>query len=420
MKTRKYHGYLYVIAYLMILRIVLNITVGISFISTGTVLDLVMMMFWVSAIGFFMKSLVSQKVFYILVVVFATLFVLGDSVYYDYFGAILTRSSIDGLKWLKEGNVTEYSIKIPLVVYLTLPFTIFTSYLIISNKKRDVFYIKDFGFLSIFFLIQVALFLTWENQEFDSKIDYYRSDAYLFESMHDRSLYSEKYGYYHYHLLDLTRIMNHNSTDSYPSEVTAFFENKEPHQINAYSDLYQGYNVVTILAETLETRFINETLTPTLYMMKENGITFSNYYTTVFQQGATCNSEYMSLTGLAAITTNDSSNNICDAYIENQIPYALPNQLKELGYQTYYFHSGYEWFYNRNQLVPQYGFDTVKFQEDLIEGGYLDYNDRFDTEMMYFLDEFFDPSELFHLNLLTYSMHGAYNQVEFEKHADHQ
>ena len=44
----------------------------------------------------------------------------------------------------------------------------------------------------------------------------------------------------------------------------------------------------------------------------ENGYSFDNYYTPVFQQGATCNSEYMSLTGLQAITTNDWSNNVCE------------------------------------------------------------------------------------------------------------
>jgi phosphoglycerol transferase MdoB-like AlkP superfamily enzyme len=126
----------------------------------------------------------------------------------------------------------------------------------------------------------------------------------------------------------------------------------------------------------------------------------------------------MSLTGLGAITTNDWSSNICDSNPDANFTYSLPNQLEDIGYDTYYFHSGYEWFYNRKTFVPNYGFNTVKFQEDLISNGYPDFYDRFDTEMIYFLDEYVDYTEPFHLNLLTYSMHGAYDQVEFNKYSD--
>ena len=60
MKARKYHGYIYVIAYLMILRIVLNITVGVSVFSLGMLFDLILLMFWVGAIGFFFKNIPSK------------------------------------------------------------------------------------------------------------------------------------------------------------------------------------------------------------------------------------------------------------------------------------------------------------------------------------------------------------------------
>ena len=418
MKIRKYHGYIYVIVYLILLRIILNITVGISVFSFGTIFDLIMLMFWVGAIGFFFRRIVPQKIFYIFVVLGATIFVVGDSVYFDYFSVISARSSFAGLKWLQEGNTLEYDISIPLVAYLITPLLITTIYLIIANKERDVFFFRDFVILSFIFILQAGLFVYWGNQEFESRIDYYRSDAYLFESMHDRISFSEKYGWYHYHLLDFTRFRSVPNTEEYVEELNNYFDEQPAHQANEYSDLYNGYNVITILGETLETRFIDETLTPNLYTMRENGLSFDNYFTTVFQQGATCNSEYMSLTGLGAITTNDWSNNVCDAYSENTITYALPNQLNELGYKTYYFHSGYEWFYNREVMVPSYGYDVVKFQEDIIESGYDDFNDRFDTEMMYFLDEFVEFDEPWYINLLTYSMHGAYNQDEFEMHAD--
>ncbi|WP_038470665.1 alkaline phosphatase family protein [Candidatus Izimaplasma bacterium HR1] len=420
MKTRRYHGYIYVIAYLMVLRVVLNITVGVSAFSTGMIFDLVMLMFWVGAIGFFLRRIRSQKIFYIIVILLATAFVVGDSVYFDYFSVISARSSLAGLKWLQEGNTLEYDIKIPLVAYLITPLLIGTIYLIIANKEKDVFHLRDFLILSTVFAVQVGFYLYWGNQQFETRNDYYRSDAYLFESMHDRILYSEKYGWYHYHLLDLTRFRTIPDLEAYKTELDDYFNNKEEHATNDYSDLYNGYNVVTILGETLETRFIDENLTPNLYLMRENGLSFDNYYTPVYQQGATCNSEYMSLTGYSGITTNDWSNNVCDAYSGNELPYALPNQLKEQGYNTYYFHSGFEWFYNRIEMVPSYGFDTVKFHEDLFRDEVVEeenFTDRYDTDMMYFLDEYVSFDEPWYMNLLTYSMHGAYNQEEFEMHA---
>jgi len=375
-------------------------------------------MFWIGAIAYFLRRIRVQKAFYIFAVIVSSIFTVGDSVYHDYFGIISSKTSFAGLKFLTEGQTLEYNITIPLVAYLITPILIGVIYLIITNKKKDVFVLKDFGVLSLIFVVQVGFFIYWGSHEFDSRLEYYRSDAYLFESMHDRISFSEKYGYYNYHILDFTRMKSKTDVDELNDEINDFFDNQEVHQSNDMSDAYKDYNVVTILGETLETRFIDETLTPNLYMMKTSGYNFDNYYTPVFQQGATCNSEFMSLTGLQAITSNDWSNNVCDSYSENSFPYSLPNQLSDIGYNTYYFHSGYEWFYNREVMIPQYGYDTVKFQEDIYALGHDDFEERYDRDMMVFLDEFVTYDKPFHINLLTYSGHGAYNQTDFDKYAD--
>ena len=418
LEKRRYKSFLYVISYLLILRVVLMITTNISVFSLGILFDTVLILFWIGAFGFFLKKPTIQKIYYIVIIIVATVFVVGDSVYYDYFEVISSGSSFEGLKWLQEGTTLEYSIQIPLVAYLITPLLIIVIYLIIRNKERDIFKIKDFGLLSLVFLIQAILFFVWGSYEFDTRIEYYRSDAYLFESMYDRSLFSEKYGYYNYHILDFTRIRTKQDSNELYAEVDEFFENKEEHTVNDYSDIYSGYNVVTILGETLETRFISPILTPNLYLMQSEGMTFENFFTPVFQQGATCNSEFMSITGMSAIASNDWSNNICDSYSENTFTYALPNQLKGSGYDTYYFHSGHEWFYNRETIIPQYGFETVAFQENLIEEAYPDFNEKFDTEILNFFDEYVDYANPVYINVLTYSMHGAYDQEEFFKYQD--
>jgi phosphoglycerol transferase MdoB-like AlkP superfamily enzyme len=410
--------YWIVMIYLLLLRVVLRFTVDMPLRPLGLLYDLVVMLFWVGFLVFFLKTATAQKIWYLFVVYTSSLFVIVDSVYHDYFGVLFARSSISGLRWLQEGNTLEYDINIPLVAYLITPILIGVTVLIVRTKDADRIVFRLFLPVLVVFVAQVGLFLYWGNQSFSTRIEYYRSDAFLFETMHDRTRYSSKYGYYNYHLLDLTRLRRRPDVSAQIDRVDAYFASLEDHTPNAYSDRYEDYNVVMIVGETLETRFIDPVLTPHLYQMTQGGLTFDNYFTTVFQQGATCNSEYMGLTGLVAITTNDWSSNICDAYSEHIMPYALPAQLREIGYDTYYFHSGYEWFYNRKTMVPNYGFETVKFQEDLIALGHTDFNDRFDTNMSLFLEEYLTYDNPFFLTLLTYSMHGAYNQVEFEIHAD--
>jgi len=415
---RRYYGILYLLVYLVALKVVLSITADIAFFGWGLLYDIVMVLFFVGGVSFFLKSLKAQKTLYIGVAVILTIFVVGDSMYYEYFETLSARSSFHGITMLGSGNTEEYNLKVPLVGYLVTP--LFLAYLlvILKTKHKDVYMLRDFAVLSMVFFVQVVLFLSWGNEEYETKLDYYQSDAYLFDSMHDRSLYSSKYGYVTYHLVDFTRIRPVTDPLTSKEIIDDFYEQENfTHERNAYSDLYQGYNVVTILAETFDTRFINPVLTPNLYQMREEGLNFTDFYTPVFQQGATCNSEFMSLTGLSAITTNDWSNNICDAYTDNVYPYSLPAQLDNVGYDTYYFHSGYEWFYDRQNLMPNMGFETVKFREDL-EDTYPDFDDRFDTNMMLFWDEFVTYKEPFYVNMLSYSMHGAYNQTEFSVHRD--
>jgi len=416
MKKRQYGNYIYVIGYLMLMRVVLAITVGISIFSTGVIFDLFLIMFWTGAFAIFMSNQTVQKVYYIIIIFVVTVFVIGDSIYYDYFETISSKQSFGGLKWLQEGNTLEYDISIPLVVYLVVPLLLVVIYLIITNKKKDFFYLKDFAILSSVFVVQVALFLVWGGYQYETRIEYYRSDGYLFEAMYDRELFSEKYGYYNYHLLDFTRLREKSDSEALSIEVNAYFEELNyKHTNNDMSHLYEGYNVVQIIGESLDTRFIDPVLTPNLYNMMTNGLSFDNYFTPVFQQGATCNSEFMSLTGLSAITTNDWSNNICDAYSNNTYSFSTPYQLRDIGYNTYYFHGGHEWFYNRIEAIPSYGIETVKFQEDLIKDLELDdYEDKLDSNMLMFIDEYVEYDDPFFMTLLTYSMHGGYNQEMFD------
>ena len=79
------------------------------------------------------------------------------------------------------------------------------------------------------------------------------------------------------------------TTDEYLAQVT-------PTRKNNYTGLLEGYNLITICAESFCPWFISEELTPTLYKLSHTGIIFDNYYGTF--QSVTTNGEYTMCMGL--------------------------------------------------------------------------------------------------------------------------
>ena len=90
--------------------------------------------------------------------------------------------------------------------------------------------------------------------------------------------------------------------------------------------------------------------------------------------GGTSNTEYDVLTGCAT------------RYLDNPLPSynfihgdfdGMPRQLSKLGYETQSIHPGYAWFYNRQNVYPDLGFETCYFLEDSFDletqgyGGYI-------------------------------------------------
>lgn len=201
------------------------------------------------------------------------------------------------------------------------------------------------------------------------------------------------------------------------------------HQDNAYTGRYEGYNLISILSETLELKFTHPELTPNIWNVMNHGMYFENYYVSEFQEGATCNSEYMAHSGLFPNVDSSWGNNMCQNKLStnNIFKFAMPAQLIANDYDTYYFHSGYRNFYNRGNFIPNFGFpkSNIKFLENLRNIGFypdtdgdgkenLDYFS--DDKMTIFFDQFLDASKYengdknFYVSMLTYSMHGAYSE----------
>lgn len=166
-----------------------------------------------------------------------------------------------------------------------------------------------------------------------------------------------KYGMFSYYVREL-QYFNYNSDEEKVNKLKEYFKRPVDTK-NEYTGLLEGYNVVTIMIETGAEIMVNETLTPNLYSMLNDGINFTQNVS----KNKTNISEMIGITG------SSSSSGIYDN-IEYVIPFSIPNMLSKK-YTSMYFHdTGGEGnqnkdLYKRKTLMPYFGFDECYFHEDM-------------------------------------------------------
>lgn len=117
----------------------------------------------------------------------------------------------------------------------------------------------------------------------------------------------------------------------------------------------KDYNVITIMIETGSELMVNETLTPNLYKLLNDGIYAEENYC----KNGTNVSEYIGIAGsypTIGVTINS----------EKKVEFSLPEIIKN-EYKTLYFHDVHKErdIYQRYDLMPMLGFEESYFQEQL-------------------------------------------------------
>lgn len=138
-------------------------------------------------------------------------------------------------------------------------------------------------------------------------------------------------------------------------EMHKYFKSQTPSNKNDYTGIFKGKNLIFITAESLDFNIIDKDLTPTLYKLNNEGITFNNFYTPIYY-ASTSDGEYTNLTGIIPKSGTWS-------YLkseDNYYPYSYPNMLEKYGYDSFYYHNGIFDFYNRNKVSKNFGFNTFK------------------------------------------------------------
>ena len=165
---------------------------------------------------------------------------------------------------------------------------------------------------------------------------------------------------------------------------------------NEYTGMFEGMNLVFVVAESFSEIAVSSELTPTLYKLVHDGFYFENYYTS--NNLSTIGGEFQALTGLYADNSLLSIWRNGSAYF----PYGIGTMFKNVGYKTYAYHNNSAYFQDRNVYLKSQGFDNFKgcyngmekvinceiwpqSDVEMINGTYTDYIDSEEPFLAYYM-----------------------------------
>lgn len=184
------------------------------------------------------------------------------------------------------------------------------------------------------------------------------------------------------------------------SEVHKYFFSVPATKENAYTGLFEGYNLIYITAESFSDVVIDKERTPTLYRMQQEGFQFENFYTPSWYL-STIDGEYVNCLSQIPVDGDWSLQHSA----ENELPFALGNQLQNQGYLCNAYHNHDAYYYDRTITHPKLGY-TFK-----ADGSGLDFQSKYpesDLELMEItVDEYIGKGP-FHTYYMTMSGHLPY------------
>ncbi len=133
--------------------------------------------------------------------------------------------------------------------------------------------------------------------------------------------------------------------------LVSYMETRTPTKTNAYTGMFQGYNLIYLTAEGFSPYAVSEELTPTLYRLSHNGFVAENYYVPLWQT-STSDGEYVNLTG--QIPYRQFSMKKTSDKLQ---PYSLPAYFKAEGVKSFAYHNNSLSYYDRHLSHPNLGYD---------------------------------------------------------------
>ena len=144
-----------------------------------------------------------------------------------------------------------------------------------------------------------------------------------------------------------------NEQDEAIKEMHEYFNTQEPTNKNEYTGMFEGKNLIGLVAESFSSLAIREDLTPNLYKLYKEGFQFDNFYTPVFPV-STADGEYITDTSLIPKEGVWSFKEI----VGNYMPYSYANVFENIGYSSNAYHNHTATYYNRDKYIETMGYNS--------------------------------------------------------------
>ena len=380
----KWKKYLYILLSLLYFDLIFNFFAYDSYLRSS-ILNISLFCLINSFLIFILTSVWSDKVNKIITYVIYSFMALWYSLYYIFYKVLLTPFSIallrqtDQVLDFAENVIISILQNMHVILLLFVPLILFVIFRKRLFKKRlvgkEIFiyvigfilainiyvlniFVQDRGTGSIYNLyfetnnvslnierlgVMAATMLDIERGifGFDEKIKLVEIE----EENIDEELFE-----YDYNKLDLD--LDNNSGNI--GIINNYIKSESGTKKNKYTGLFEGKNLIFVVAESFSEIAVSEELTPTLYKMVHEGFYFENYYTS--NNLSTIGGEFQALTGLYADNTLLSSWRGGRAYF----PYGIGTMFGDNGYKTFAYHNNNAYFQDRNVYLKTQGLGNYK------------------------------------------------------------
>ena len=191
-------------------------------------------------------------------------------------------------------------------------------------------------------------------------------------------------------------------TDETMKTIDGYLMNRPLPETNEMTGVFEGYNLIYFLVESLDYAAIDPELTPTIWKMMNGGFFFPEHYTPVFSCG-TGDSEFVGMTSMMPYGSS------CTVYtvINHDLHNSLGGLFADAGYATHSFHNWDDEFYDRTTLHASYGIEEYLDSDDLnieLVQGWQSDEVLAERALPYFIND-----ERFFTFFVTSTMHWPYD-----------
>lgn len=354
----------------LMLESIFRLFVGFRIVSPRGVLFTISSVVFVYSIMYFFNDKI-RKILSVLFILFISLYSFSQIIYFRYFSSLYSINKIVLLTELKSVTsevLMEFDVKM-LVIFVPLVLYLISLFVFRNFKQKPIAKKKTSAFQLLFliaFTLQILTMVTF------AEGDWSQNDFYLYRTFYSRVRAMERFGVNKYVERDvqifLGQLLRSSSQDDI-NMIDSYLNTKEINRTeNSYTGIFEGKNLIYILAESLDELAIDPEITPNLYRLKTEGLYFNNYYSPVYN-ASTADSEFVLNTSLfPSIDYGVAAYN----YGNNTYPYTIANAFQKENYFTNSFHSFHSFFYNRENMHTSLGYSTFYDIEKL--------NLNYDTE----------------------------------------